>query len=695
MNPQRTLKYAPLVVLAVVLVVAYWRLFIGEAFFWGLPALQFVPWRAYGFDAIRAGQFPLWNPYNGGGTPLFANYQSAFLYPLNWVGVLVANYAALGWLMSITAVLHLFVGGWGMWCFAGRVGVPDVGRGVAALAFALTSYVVGRLGTYPTVSVTAWIPFLLWAAAGVITHGRRRDAAWLALFVGLVLTAGHAQTAWYALLLTGLYSLWLVLRYSRRDWWRLGIALGAVILGAGVASMQLLATADLLANSQRSAGYGAEAAAMNFSYAPLRAVNLFAPNLYGNPGDGSYLARGLFYEEAVYVGLLPLIAAFVAIAAWVSALVRRRTQPDDENTPGTLSNWARADVPFWTLVLVVGFIFAMGRHTPIFLFLYRNVPTFDMFQAPVRWHIWTVTALSVLAGGGVAQWGAGMRVVNWTRRALVGAVGALLIAGASPLFLPPETVAIPGVRVLIREVMMTALWVALAGGLTLLYAPNVPTRFRPLPAWWGVFWGLLVLVVVAADLGWATRGLNPTVPAAFYNPLPDSETAPDTRTYWTQEALDLVLFGQRVTADGLQFVDPQAVDFEPWLDGQDYRIAQENWEGFRQANLPNMNLLDRTYTLNNFDPLLLADYAALVENLPDDEQALAAAVAGYGVGSVYTGDSTIDVEDPTSEITLLFAPDDYSWWLVPGALTSVTALVVLIALFALPSRRVQVPSDHR
>ena len=59
-----------LLLLAGTLAVVYHRVLLGETFFWGLPALQFIPWREYGFDLLRSGSLPLWNPYNGAGAPL-------------------------------------------------------------------------------------------------------------------------------------------------------------------------------------------------------------------------------------------------------------------------------------------------------------------------------------------------------------------------------------------------------------------------------------------------------------------------------------------------------------------------------------------------------------------------------------------------------------------------------------------------
>ena len=573
---------------------------------------------------------PLWNPYSGLGAPLFANYQSAFLYPLNWPGAFLADYAALGWWMSVTAVLHLFIGGWGMWLFTGRRDIPAVGRGVSAIAYALTSYAVARLGTYPTISVMAWLPFLLWAVTGVMVRGQRRDVAWLALITGLVLTAGHAQTAWYGLLLAGLYALWQWGRLRGQAWRRLLWALGAVLLGAGVAGMQLLATGDLLANSQRADSYGQMDEALRYSYAPARLPNLVAPNIYGNPGNGSYIARGLFYEYAVYTGVLPLIGAAVAVAVWAR---RRQT---DADRPAYLQ-----DVPFWGVILLVGFLFALGNRTPVYPFLYQYVPTFDMFQAPGRWHLWTVMAISMLGGTGAAHWGGDRGAVNTARRTLAGVVAIVLIAMAAPLFLPADLLALEAVTVLRQELALTAVWVGLATGLTLLH----PARGRLSAAWWAVLvWGVL-----AVDMGWATRGLNPTVPATFYRPVAAEQLT--ERGYWTQEALNATLYGQRVDDEGnLQMLEADDLGFEPWLSSLDYRTAQQDWRGFRGTNLPNMNMLDKRLLLNNLEPLLLADYAAWIEGLPEDDVALLAAVGRYGVDVVYQLDGPRAVDDPAPRI---------------------------------------------
>lgn len=620
--------YLPYAVLALTLGVVFWRVWAGQVFYWGLPALQFVPWRAYGFEMLRAGHLPLWNPYNGGGAPLFANYQSAFLYPLNWPGLLMPSQPLLGWWMSVTAVLHLFLAGVGMGLYTARLGLPVIGRGVALLAFALTSYTMARLGTYPVVSAVTWLPFMLWAVLGIMQGGGGvRAVAWLGLFTGLLLTAGHAQTGWYVLLLAGLYALWSLGRAGWGRWPRLLWALLAVMLGVGLAGLQLLATTDLTLNSQRAGSYGEVERALLYSFRWVRLWGLVAPNFFGNPGDGSTIVRGVFYEYGAYVGVIPLIGAFAAVWAWISKRNR-----------GDLPLYMR-DVPFWAGVALVGLVLGMGSSTPLYPFLYRHVPTFDMFQAPVRWLLWLVMAMAILGGIGAAQWGTGRRVISWTRRALMALLALVMILAVAPVLLPAAVMTARGVDALIQALLLAGVYGLLAALLTLVKPGNVRRQRLTQSGW-----TLAVLLVLAFDLGWAARGLNPTTAASFYTPL-QSDTDPMTRTYWQPAAIEAVMYGQQVTDDEITFLSTEDMFTGPWVTTSDYRAAVDDPMGYRASGLPNLNLLDKQYVLNNFDPLLLQTYADTVAvDEPD--------VTALGVTEIVTLAGVESVEDPSSRLTL-------------------------------------------
>ncbi|MFN8376501.1 MAG: YfhO family protein [Anaerolineae bacterium] len=436
---------------------------------------------------------------------------------------------------------------------------------MSTLAFALTSYLVALPG-YLSDDQRRSAALAVMGGSWCADTGRLRDLAWLALFTAMQLLAGHAQTTWYSLLLTGVFAVYWLARYERKHWRRAALGAGAVVLALGISMVQLLPTAELLTQSQRSSGVDYDFA-MNFSYGPLRTVNFFAPNFFGNPGDGTYITKGAFFEDAVYVGFIPLLAAFAAFAGWIA---RRRAQA----RPAYYS-----DVPFWWALVIVGFVLALGKYSPIFPFLYDNVPTFDVFQAPVRWQLWTVFALSVLAGIGVQSWGKGKWRIFWTRLALAGSVFAALIAiYALPRILPDAADEGSGVAVLVAAIASTGIIAAMACALTLLQ-PEKGSKWEK----WQDAWAAVVLVFIAADLGWAAWGLNPTVPTSFFDQQP---TNSDARSYWTEEA-------------------SRAMQYEQFLPFNDYRIAAQDWQTYRASHLANLNLLDRAYLLNNFDPLLI------------------------------------------------------------------------------------------
>lgn len=591
-------------VFAGALLLLFHRLLLGEVFFWGLPALQFVPWREYAWEMLRAGQLPLWNPYNGAGAPLLANYQSALLYPASWLGLVLP----LAWSMSVTAVLHLALAGWGMWRLTARLGALPLGRALATLAFGLTGYLVARLGTYPMIQAAAWLPWLVWAAHGWLVTGSRRAAVLLGIVTGLQLLAGHAQTAWYSLLLVAVYCLWLATFGSARGHFRRMFIAGLVVaVGAAAAALQLVPTAELLLSSQRAGGVDFDFA-MNFSFGWARMFNYLTPVLFGTPADGSYLEQGFYFEFAVYSGLIPLVSALAAVGAWFGGW--RKPQ----------RNAALATVPFWMLTALVGIVFSLGATTPVFPFLYERVPTFDLFQAPARWSLWSVFALAVLAAFGVSAWSRSYRLRRWTRRALAACLSVLLLALVGLLLQPQGG----GMSVLTRAMFFTALLGVAACWLTLRQPEAGTPRTRR--------WLMLVLLVVAADLVWAYWEHNPTVPAAFFERT--SAFPVDARQDWTAEAESQVKFEQFFRVD-------------------DYRIALERWREVRASELPNLNLLDRQPLLDNFDPLVpgaFAEFMRRLNALPLEER-----------GGLYRAAGVFRIIAGPDATRILLAPAERAW----------------------------------
>ena len=135
-------------------IIVFWKLIIGgQVLYWGLPSLQFVPWRVLVNDSIRAGTLPLWTDLLGMGAPLLANHQSAVFYPPNLLSLIIEPSIAI----SILAVLHLSFAGVGMVRLARRVGLGDFGAAVVGITFGLSQYSPRVYGSSP--STTQWLGY--------------------------------------------------------------------------------------------------------------------------------------------------------------------------------------------------------------------------------------------------------------------------------------------------------------------------------------------------------------------------------------------------------------------------------------------------------------------------------------------------------------------------------------------------------
>lgn len=554
----------------------------GEALFWGTPMLQFIPWRTYAKQLLLDGQLPLWNPALGMGAPLLANYQSALLYPPNWILLLLD----VAWGQTVLVALHLMFAGIGMALLARQLGLNRLAQAIAGLAFGMSGYLVARAGFLSINAAAAWLPWIVLAVerlvAGDADPSRRlarlRPAAVLGLALSMQWLAGHAQLAWYSLILA---AAWLIYRTLARDgraqlpnqvaWFAAAAALALLLAGA-----QLVPTLEYLSVSDRSAGLDPEFA-MTYSFWPWRLTGLLAPDLFGHPRDGSFWGYGNYWEDAIYLGVLPAVLA-------AAALLRRRGQP---------VRWFLATAAGLALVL------ALGKNTPLFPLLYEYVPSFALFQAPSRWNLLLVFSLALLAGYGAQGWGAASgRTLYWLRLGTAGAgavvltaaLGGRLLGSIQPTFAPA---------------------IALSGALLLASGALGLTRgSRPGPAWqW------LAIGLVLADMLYVGRGANPTLPSRTFEPRRAAELAAygDHRLYLPSPVEQQIKFEQAFRFDDFQ--------------------ADQDWSLVRDALLPNTGLLDGLSSANNFDPIRPGRYTDWLERLEDRPQAQRAAIyRSAGVG---------------------------------------------------------------
>ncbi|MBN2085881.1 MAG: hypothetical protein JW748_11730 [Anaerolineales bacterium] len=540
-----------------------------QTIFWGLPLLQFFPWHELAKQSVLDGYLPLWNPMLGMGAPLLANAQSALLYPPNWVLIAVPVEYGQGLLM----VAHLLWAGIGMAKLVRSLGIGRLGQAVGGLAFMLSGYLVARAWFLTINASVAWLPWIILAGENAGRQKRGLFSAPLALALCLQWLAGHWQTAWYTwLILAG----WMAVRaFGARPFWRQAAFSGARLLGASLfaaflGAAQFVPTVAYWLHSQRSAGVD-PAAALAYSFWPWHLLTLAAPDFFGNPARGDYWGYANYWEDAIYIGLLPL---GLAAAAAVRGLRRK----------------GAAGFPhgYLLILLPLSLILALGTNTPVFPFLFERAPTFDFFQAPARIMIGFVFALCLLAAAGAEEWmhAAADSPAGPTRLGVAAA--GVLLAGIGAGFIPSIY---PSFSSSIAAAGVIGMLIAGLGFLKYA-APRRPLAARLFPA--------AAAVLVALDLAFAARGLVPA-------------TTPDLYRAENPEAAELA-----AGLDGRRIYMPEDIRYRLMYDRAFvFRTFQglSDWMDIRRWELPNVGVLDGIPSANNFDSFVPARYAVLMEGL--------------------------------------------------------------------------------
>jgi hypothetical protein len=277
----------PLAYLALALLV-YWHLWTpieGAASTW-LGDPDHAPWAdlLHWERAWTRGQLGLWNPYDRGGVPVYADARAGITYPVNWLIVWLGGIVGVGSLAMVEAkaVLHVLLGAAGMHVFLRRRGVPVQAAYLGGVIVALT----GPAVLDPTSAASAsamWIPWLLVMIDRFAAAPTYRRAVFLAAAWAMCALAGAPAVALAALLVAAPY---LAVAMGRR------LVLAAPMLAA-TAAIALLWVAPLW----------------------IASLELVAPAA----GDGVRAGGGLDWRHAagilvpgthasVYAGWLPLAA---------------------------------------------------------------------------------------------------------------------------------------------------------------------------------------------------------------------------------------------------------------------------------------------------------------------------------------------------------------------------------------------------
>ncbi len=363
-------------------------------------ASQFVYWREFGFGQLAQGNLALWNPHIFSGMPYLGGFQSALLYPPNWLYLVLPIAKAI----NVSIALHVFLAGFFLYLWTYHRGLHPAACLLSSVLFMFSGpfFLHIYAGHLPNISAMVWAPLLFCAIDGLI---RERSTLWYlvgVLALTMQILAGHPQYVFYTAIAAGLYALLRLIEAPRRA--RLLLGLGSMYLGAAaLTAVQLLAGLQAAGESVRSSGTPYAFAAM-FSFPPENFLTLLVPALFGSMS--TYWGRWYLWEMSLFISVTGLVLALYG------ALCGSRDM--------------RLFSPSMVLILS---ILALGAYTPLFSLLYGFVPGFDAFRGNAKFIFLVAMFAVMLSGVGLddllsnPRWRRRLSLILGIAGLLVGAVG--------------------------------------------------------------------------------------------------------------------------------------------------------------------------------------------------------------------------------------------------------------------------------
>ena len=509
--------------------------------------IQNYNWQLYLREHLREGELPLWNPYQFAGQPFFAVGQASTLYPLRLIFHLLPLPLAYGWNM----VINLWLAGLGMYFYLRTIRQGRFGSLLAGIVYQLASWLVVS-AIWPMIVGTAiWLPWLLGFMEGAIYrrpiwNSRRVTLPWAlgaVLVCACVFLAGHAEMFGYTALIAALYGIGRLIGSRRRGWdWLLRRAAwltSIAIFGVGLGAIQLLPFLEVAGNNFRTQWTAYSTIVGEYAHPNRDVLLFFMPNIYGSPAqhrlydwihgewvtdfaprqDHSAWGVKNYVEGAVYLSLLPLALAVLAL------LSHRKRQ-----------------TPRWLLAFLAALGGSWMFGLPSYALLYYGLPGLNQVHSPYRWIYVVSFAIAALAGIGADNLIRNHPATRrWAER-IGWLILAIALAGASALLLSriAYDIIAPTLEAIFNRVSLAQVafrevhwfyshlfsnglrFVVVAGltGAILLWGAKgeraLPKRRRR--SW--VSWQAAAILLVAADLMWATFGFNPASDPALLEHRP-------------------------------------------------------------------------------------------------------------------------------------------------------------------------------
>lgn len=293
------------------------------------PLFQQYPWRELAMEGQKHVSLTLWNPYNGAGEPLFANMQSASLYPLNIIFYFIAFPFAWSLLIVAQPVLSVIF----LYFYLRNLSLSWISSLFGGIIFAFSGFMVAWMEWGTIGHVILWVPLILLSIDKIfyrtnylnnskiksknakIQIKTKNFLTWpLVLIFSLASAffAGHLQTFFYLYLFS--------LCYFFLRWWQNGKQKKLLfffclytVLFLLLTAVQWLTTIQLIQESSRAIDQANWQDKEGWFLPWQHLIQFIAPDYFGNPTTMNYWGTWNYAELVGYIGIFPLLLSFFAI----------------------------------------------------------------------------------------------------------------------------------------------------------------------------------------------------------------------------------------------------------------------------------------------------------------------------------------------------------------------------------------------
>lgn len=335
--------------------------------------------RGLGFEEMRNGNLPLWNPYIFSGSPYLGSMQPALLYPPNIIYLILPIAKAI----NLDMAVHLFLFGFFTMLWLNRWKLHWAASTYAGIVVMLCgcTYLRVLAGQVNVLANMAWFPLLLLSVDAIIDDAKRErfPSPWCIVGIAstaLMIYAAYPQSLFICAICTAVYTVLRLIHGGVRV-----VSLIELVLVAGlplfIGALQLwpgVATGmESIRGTDMSYEFGS-----TYSFPPENMLTMLAPAFFGDIINLWPWGRWGFWDVSMYMGIVGLILMVNAFGREHVALRRI------------------------TIALTLFTVFvALGRYTPFHAWLFDYVPGFNKFRSPSKFLLVTGFFMAAWVGIGV------------------------------------------------------------------------------------------------------------------------------------------------------------------------------------------------------------------------------------------------------------------------------------------------------